>query len=166
MLLFFFGVFNAISHCSYLCELNAISTNILIQTGFSPIRWQQAYDAMLLKKSEPDFNYINKFIYEHIYGQRSFKHSRTVWPHCKRNKFRGRKGNRAIKQSVNKVLALDILRPKKIKGLCVIQMQNPFMTELCIQWPLSVLDKQNFGKCANNELRDDQIKNIKKLLWD
>jgi hypothetical protein len=60
--------------------MDALITDIPLQTGYSPLRWRVAIDALILKKSgvtlveklrtivlfQGDFNYLNKYIGLHM----------------------------------------------------------------------------------------------------
>jgi hypothetical protein len=71
-----FGVWKAVAFSDLISELDAILTDIPLQTGYPPKRWRQAVDAMLKEKEgvtlidfvrtivlfHADFNYLNKFV--------------------------------------------------------------------------------------------------------
>jgi len=71
-------VWKASSHRQWTAEFDACMTSIPYTTGYSPKRWQNCTDAMILKKAglrtvdnlhtiilfEADFNYMNKYIEE------------------------------------------------------------------------------------------------------
>jgi hypothetical protein len=71
-----FGTSKAGSFSGTITELDAILTDIPLQTGYSPLRWRVAIDALLLKQAgvtlveklrtsvllQGDFNYLNKYI--------------------------------------------------------------------------------------------------------
>jgi hypothetical protein len=75
-----FGTWKAGSLSGTMMELDALLTDIPLQTGYSPLRWRVAIDALLLKKSgvtlvdklrtivllQGDFNYLNKYIGRHM----------------------------------------------------------------------------------------------------
>jgi hypothetical protein len=75
-----FGTWKAGSFSGTITELDAILTDIPLQTGYSPLRLRLAIDALLLKKSgvtlveklrtivlfQGDFNYLNKYIGRHM----------------------------------------------------------------------------------------------------
>jgi hypothetical protein len=48
----YFGTWKAGSFSETITELDAIITYIPLQTGYSPLRWRVAIDALLLKKME------------------------------------------------------------------------------------------------------------------
>lgn len=71
-----FGIWKAGAHSQLISDIDAIMTNVLMQAGYSPARWQKGLDVMLLKKPgvlllekhwtillfEANFNYMNKII--------------------------------------------------------------------------------------------------------
>jgi hypothetical protein len=76
----YFGTWKTGAHSNIIAEVDALLTNILMQSVYSPARWRTAVDALLLKKSGVTFieklrnivlfrgclNYMNKFIGFHI----------------------------------------------------------------------------------------------------
>jgi hypothetical protein len=68
------GTWKAGSFSAFIMELDALLTDIPLQTGYSPLRWRVAIDDLLLKKSgvtlveklctsvlfQGNFNYLNK----------------------------------------------------------------------------------------------------------
>jgi hypothetical protein len=90
-------------------ELDALLTNIPLQTGYSPLRWRVAIDALLLEKSgvtlvdklrtivlfKGDFKYLSKYIeaYEQL-----------VW-----EQYGSREGNNAIDQALTNVISFDLI---------------------------------------------------------
>jgi hypothetical protein len=113
-----FGTWKAVSFSETITELHALLTDISLQTGYSPLRWRVAIDALLLKKAgvtlvekvrtivlfQGDFNYLNKNIGRHImkdgeaYGQ-------LAW-----EQYGSREGKNVIEHSLNKVLSSDLIR--------------------------------------------------------
>jgi hypothetical protein len=75
-----FGTWKAGSFSGTITELDALLTYIPLQTGYSPLRWRVAIDALLLKKAgvtlveqlhtivlfQGDSNYLNKYIGRHM----------------------------------------------------------------------------------------------------
>jgi hypothetical protein len=75
-----FGTWKAGSFSETIMELDALLTDIPLQTGYSPLRWRVAIDSLLLKKAgvtlveklriivlfQGDFNYLNKYIGRHM----------------------------------------------------------------------------------------------------
>jgi hypothetical protein len=75
-----FGTWKAGSFSETITELDALLTDIPLQTGYSPLRWPVAIVALVLKKAgvmmveklhtivlfQGDFNYLNKYIGRHM----------------------------------------------------------------------------------------------------
>jgi hypothetical protein len=75
-----FGTWKAGSFSETIMELDALLTDIPLQTGYSPLRWRVAIDALLLEKAvaalvekvckivlfQGYFNYMNKYIGCHM----------------------------------------------------------------------------------------------------
>jgi hypothetical protein len=99
-------------------ELDALLTDIPLQTGYSPLRWRVAIDALLLKKSgvtlveklrtiflfQGDFNYPNKYIRHHMIKDGE-AYEQLAW-----EQYKSREGNNAIEQALNKVLSFVLVR--------------------------------------------------------
>jgi hypothetical protein len=115
---YIFGTWKAGSFSETITELDALLTDIPLQTGYSPIRWRVAIDTLLLKKSgvtlveklrtillfQGDFSYLNKYI-----GRPMMKdgesYERLAW-----EQYGSREGNNSIEQALNKVLSFDLTR--------------------------------------------------------
>ena len=119
-----FGHLKAHASDQELAEMDVDMINIPMATGYAPIRWTKACDAMLLKKEgvtrvdklrtivlfEADFNYMNKFIGREM--MRAAERNGTMAD----EQYGSRTGRKAIDQAVNKRLFFDILRQRKIDG--------------------------------------------------
>jgi hypothetical protein len=99
-------------------ELDALLTDIPLQTGYSPLRWRVSIDALLLKKAggtlveklrtivlfQGDFNYLSKYIGRHMMKD-SGSYEQLAW-----EQYGSREGNNVIYQALNKVLSFDLIR--------------------------------------------------------
>jgi hypothetical protein len=113
-----FGTWEAGSFSETITELDALLTDIPLQTGYSPLRWCVAIYALLLKKSgltlvkklrtivlfQGDFNYLNKYIGRHMMKDGE-AYEQIVW-----EQYGSREGNNAIDQALNKLLSFDLIR--------------------------------------------------------
>jgi hypothetical protein len=97
-------------------ELDALLTDIPLQTGYSPLIWRVAIDALLLKKSgvtlvdklrtivllQGDFNYLNKYIGRYMMKEGE-AYEQLSW-----EKYG------VIDQALNKVLSFDLIRQARM----------------------------------------------------
>jgi hypothetical protein len=116
--MFHFGAWKAGSFSETITELDALLTDIPLQTGYSPLRWCVAIDALLLKKAgvtlvkklrtsvlfQGDFNYMNKYIGRHMMKDGE-AYEQLAW-----EKYGSREGKNAIDQALNNVLSFDLIR--------------------------------------------------------
>ncbi len=121
---FSFATFKASSHDPPLAYMDCIMTQIPLQSGYSPTRWQQCVDVMIQKKSnmtdvdslrticlfEVDANYCFKHIGREM--MRNTEYHKTI----AKEQYGSRKKHRAIDLALNKVLTNDILRQAKRTG--------------------------------------------------
>jgi hypothetical protein len=98
-------------------ELDALLTDIPLQTGYSPLRWRVAIDALLLKKAgvtlveklrtiflfQGDINYLKKYIGRHMMKDDE-AYEQLAW-----EQYESREGLNAIGQALNKVLFFDLI---------------------------------------------------------
>jgi hypothetical protein len=113
-----FGTWKSGSFSETITELDAILTYIPLQTGYSPLRWRVAIDALFLKKAgvmlveklstsvlfQGDLNYLNKYIGHHTMKDGE-EYEQLAWEQygsCERNN--------AIEQALNKVLSFDLIQ--------------------------------------------------------
>jgi hypothetical protein len=101
-----FGTCKAGSFSETITELNALLTDINLQTGYSPLKWHLAIDHFLLKKDvvtlveklhtivlfQGDINYLNKCI-----GRHMMKDSES-YEQLTREQYGSLKGNKVIYQ--------------------------------------------------------------------
>ena len=144
-----FGHWKAAAESNFLSKLHALFTDIVVSTGYSPIRWQQGLSVMLEKKKgvhipsklhaillmEADFNFPNKL----FFGRRMLQwaESRNQIP---REIGGSQNGHQAINCAINQVLTLDAFRQKRISGAvtsmdadtCYDHMAHS-MISLCLQ---------------------------------
>jgi hypothetical protein len=113
-----FGTWKSGSFSKTITELDALLTDIPLQTGYSHLRWRVAIDALILKKAEValveklgtivlfqgDFNYMNKHIGHHMMKD-SEAYDQLTW-----EQYGSRKVQKAINQALNKVLSFDLIR--------------------------------------------------------
>jgi hypothetical protein len=117
-----FGTWKAGSFSGATTGLDALLTYIPLQTGYSPLRWRVAINALLLKKAgvtlveklrtivlfQGDFNYLNKYIGRHMMKDgEAYKH--LLW-----EQYGSREGKKAIDQALNKVLSFDLIRQARM----------------------------------------------------
>jgi hypothetical protein len=88
-----FGIWKAGSFSETITKLDTLLTYISMQTGYSPLRWRVAIDALLLKKAgvtlvdklrtiflfQGDFNYLNKYIGLHIMMKDGEANKQLAW---------------------------------------------------------------------------------------
>jgi len=112
-----FGVFKAGAQNEYIALFDATMTEIPMLTGYSPERWRQVTDAMLLKKSgvyevdkmrtivifEADFNALNKIL------GRTMMWTAEDCNQLAREQYGSRKRHRSIDQGCNKRLSTDLI---------------------------------------------------------
>jgi hypothetical protein len=112
-----FGTWKAGSFSETITELDALLADIPLQTGYSPIRWRVAIDALLLKKAgvtlveklrtivlfQGYFNYLNKYIGRHMMKDGE-AYEQLAW-----EQYGSREGKNAIEQALNKVLSFDMI---------------------------------------------------------
>jgi hypothetical protein len=118
-----FGVWKAGSSSDLISEVDAILTDIPLQTGYPPKRWRKSVDAMLRKKEgsflidyvvrtivlfHADFNYLNKFVGHKMMWNAEF------FGQLASDKFGSQSGHRAIEQAWNKMLSFDLVRQQRI----------------------------------------------------
>jgi hypothetical protein len=110
-----FGTWKAGSFSETITELDALLTGIPLQTGYSPLRWRVAIDALLLNKAgvtlveklrtiflfQGDFNYLNTYIGRHMMKD-SEGYEQLAW-----EKYGSCEVKNAIEQALNKVLSFD-----------------------------------------------------------
>jgi hypothetical protein len=113
-----FVTWKAGSFSRTITELDALLTDIPLQTGYSPLRWRVAIDDLLLKKAgvtlvekmrtlvlfQGDFNYLNKYIGRHMMKDGEAC-KQLAW-----EQYGIREGKNAIDQALNKVLSFDLIR--------------------------------------------------------
>jgi hypothetical protein len=107
--------------------LDALLTDIPLQTGYSLLIWRVAIDALLLKKSgvmlieklrtlflfQCDFNYLNKYIGHHMMKDGE-AYEQLAW-----EQYGSREGKKVIEQALNKVLSFDLIRQDRMDAaLC------------------------------------------------
>jgi hypothetical protein len=99
-------------------ELDALLIDTPLQTGYYPLRWRVAIDALLLKKSgvtlverlrtlvlfQGDFNYLNKYVGRHMMKDGE-AHEQLAW-----EQYGSREGNNVIQQALNKLISFDFIR--------------------------------------------------------
>ena len=119
-----FGTLMASAQSDLIAEFDATMTNIPLISGYSPSRWRQAIDAVLLKKQglylveklrtivlfEPDFNWLNKLL-----GWTMMKFAEDH-DQLAPEQYGSRKYHKAIDQVVNKILTFDLLRQLRWPG--------------------------------------------------
>jgi hypothetical protein len=107
-----FGTWKAGSFSDTITELDALLADIHLQTGYSPIIWRVAIDALLLKKAgvtpveklrtivmfQGDFKYLNKYIGRHMMKDGE-AYEQSAW-----EQYGSREGNKVIDQALNNVL--------------------------------------------------------------
>jgi hypothetical protein len=117
-----FGTWKAGSFNETITELDALLIDIRLQTGYSPLRWRVAIDALLLKKSgvtlieklrtivlfQGDFNYLNKYIGRHMM-QDSKEYEQLTW-----EQYGSHEGKNVIEQALNKVFYFDLIRQARM----------------------------------------------------
>jgi hypothetical protein len=116
------GTWKAGSFSETIMELDALLTDIPFKTGYSPLRWRAAIDALLLKKSgvtlvdkmrtivlfQGDLNYLKKYIVRHMMKDGE-AYEQLAW-----EQYGSRKGNNAIDQALKKVLSFDLIRQARV----------------------------------------------------
>jgi hypothetical protein len=117
-----FGTWNAGSFSKTITELGALLTYIPLQTGYSPLRWHLAIDALLWKKAgvtlveklrtivlfQGDFNYLNNYIRHHMMKDGE-AYEQLAW-----EQYGSREGNKAIEKALNKVLSFDLIQQARM----------------------------------------------------
>jgi hypothetical protein len=117
-----FGTWKSGSFSETITELGALLTDIPLRTGYSPLRWRVAIDALILKKAgvtlveklptivvfEGDFNYLNKHIGRHMMKDGE-AYEQLVW-----EQYGSCEGNNAIEQALHKVLSFDFIRQDRM----------------------------------------------------
>jgi hypothetical protein len=120
--IFHFGTWKAGSFRETIMEMDALLTDIPLQTGYSPLRWRVDIDALLLKKAgvnlveklrtivlfQGDFNYLNKYIGRHMMKDGE------AWEQLAWEQYGSRKGKNAIEQALKKVLSFDLIRQARM----------------------------------------------------
>jgi hypothetical protein len=113
-----FGTWKAGSFSEIIMELGALLTDIPLQTGYSPLRWWVAIDALLLKKIgvrlveklrsivlfQGDLNYLNKYI-----GLQMMNHG-EAYEQLSWEEYGSHERNKAINQALNKVLSFYLIQ--------------------------------------------------------
>ena len=122
-----FGVLKAGAHSVLLASLDCWMTEIPRRSGYSPVRWRSAIDAVLWKKPgvftvestrtivlfEPDFNYLNK------HNGRLAMINAELFNHLAMEQYGSRKDHRSIDQGTNKRLTTDMFLLRREPGaLC------------------------------------------------
>jgi hypothetical protein len=116
------GTWKAGSFSETITELDAMLTDIPLQTGYYPLRWRVAIDALLLKKAgvtlvdklrtifllQDHFNYLNKYIGRHMMKDGE-SYEQLAW-----EQYGSREGKNAIGQALNKVLSFDLIRQARL----------------------------------------------------
>jgi hypothetical protein len=116
--IFHFGTWKSGSFSGTITELDALLTDIPLQSGCSPLRWRVSIDVLLLKKSgvimveklrtillfQGDFNYLNKYIGRHMMKDGK-SYEQLAW-----EQYGSCEENNAIDQALNKVLSFDLIR--------------------------------------------------------
>jgi hypothetical protein len=117
-----FGTWKAGSFSETITELDALLTDIPLQTGHSPLRWRVAIDALILKKPgvtlleklrtvvlfQGDFNYLNKYIVLNMMKDGE-AYKQLEW-----EQYGSREENNAIEQALEKVLYFDLIRQARM----------------------------------------------------
>jgi hypothetical protein len=117
-----FGTWKEGSFSDTITELDALLADIPLQTGYSPLRWRVAIDALLLKKAgitlveklrkivlfQGDFNYLNKYIGRHMMKDGK-AYQQLAW-----EKYGSREGKNVIEQALKKVLSFDLIRQARM----------------------------------------------------
>jgi hypothetical protein len=117
-----FGTWKAGSFSETITELDALLTDIPLQTGYYLLIWLVSIDALLLKKSgvtlveklrtivlfQGNFNYLNKIIGRHMMKD-SESYEQLVW-----DKYGSREGNNASQQALNKVISFELIRQARM----------------------------------------------------
>jgi hypothetical protein len=97
--------------------MDALLTDIPLQTVYSPLIFRVDIDALLLEKAglmlveilrtivlfQGDFNYLNKYIIGHMMKDGE-AYEQLAW-----EQFGSREGKKAIDQALNKVLPVDLI---------------------------------------------------------
>ena len=110
-----FGVLKAGSHSVTLASLDCWMTEIPRRSGYSPLRWRKAIDAVLWKKPgiflveksrtivlfEPDFNFLNKHV------SRIAMANAESFNQLAKEQYGSRKDHRSIDQGTNTRLTTD-----------------------------------------------------------
>jgi hypothetical protein len=113
-----FGTWKAGSFSETITELDALLTDIPLQSGYSPLRWRVAIDALILKKYgvtlveklptivlfQGDFNYLNKYIGRHMMKDGE-AYEQLGW-----EQYGIREVKKAIEQALNKVLSFYLIQ--------------------------------------------------------
>jgi hypothetical protein len=117
-----FGTWKSGSFSETITELDALLTDIPLQTGYSPIRWRVAIDTLLLKKAgvtlveklriillfQGDFSYLNKYIGRHMMKDGE-SYEQLAW-----EQYGIREGKNVIEQALNKVLSFDLIQQARM----------------------------------------------------
>jgi hypothetical protein len=143
-----FGHFIAACKHPELLNIECDMANFPLRTGYSPVRWQQGVEVMLLKQHnnfnvnklraillfEADFNFNNKRIGRAL----MWKAEDEQW--LAPEQYGSRKNHSAIDHCLNKRLSFDILRQYKQSGaICVNDMKGCYdrivhsVASLCMQ---------------------------------
>jgi hypothetical protein len=117
-----FGTWKAGSSSETVLVLDALLTDVPLQTGYSPLRWCVAINALLLEKAgfmlvyklrtivlfQGDFNYLNKCILwcmmkdSEAYSQLALE------------QYGSHEGKKMINQALNKVLSFDLIGQARV----------------------------------------------------
>jgi hypothetical protein len=117
-----FGTWKEGSFSETITELDALLTDIPLQTGYSPLKWRVAIDVLLLKKAgvmlveklriivlfQGDLNYLNKYIGRHM-TKDGEAYTQLAW-----EQYGSHEGNNAIEQALHKVLSFDLIRQDRM----------------------------------------------------
>ena len=112
-----FGQFKAGCLSLPVADFEATMASIPLSTGYSPTRWHQGINIMLLKRPgkfqvdklctillyEPDFNHVNKFL------GRAIMHHAEDTGFLAKEQYGSRQGKSAITHALHKRLTFDIL---------------------------------------------------------
>jgi hypothetical protein len=122
-----FGTWKAGAFSETIMEMDALLTDIPLQTGYYMLRWRVAIDALLLEKSgvmlleklrtiflfQGDFNYLNKYIGRHMMKDGT-SYEQLEW-----EQYGSREGKNVIEQALNKVISFDlILQARMDAAMC------------------------------------------------
>jgi hypothetical protein len=117
-----FGTWKAGSFSETTPELDAILTDIPLQTGYSPLRWRVTIDALLLKKYgvtlveklrtivlyQGHFNYLNNYIGRHVMKDGE-AYEQLTW-----EQYGNHEGKNVIEPALNKVLSFDLIQQARM----------------------------------------------------